>query len=103
MRTDAGVSLAGLHGDGGATTNAFLMQFTADLAGTELRVATMSDCSPLGAALAGLLGLGIFKSLDEIATAPRNEIIYHPSMSPAQSATYYTGWQTAVQQVLQKS
>jgi Glycerol kinase len=103
MRADAGVALAGLHGDGGATTNAFLMQFTADLAGAELRVATMSDCSPLGAALAGLLGLGIFRSLDEIAAAPRNDLVYHPSILPAQSSAYYAGWQRAVQQVLPNS
>jgi glycerol kinase len=79
------------------------MQVTADLAGAELRVATMSDCSPLGAALAGLLGLGIFKSLDEIAAAPRNDLLYHPSMPTAQSSAYYTGWQNAVRQVLPKS
>ncbi len=103
MRADAGVPLVGLHGDGGATTNAFLMQFTADLAGAELRVATMSDCSPLGAALAGLLGLGIFKSLDEIASAPRNDVVYHPSMPAAKASAYYNGWQNAVRQVLPKN
>lgn len=100
MRADAGVPLAGLHGDGGATANAFLMQFTADLAGAELRVATMSDCSPLGAALAGLLGLGLFQSLDDIAKAPRDEISYVPALSPTLSAAYYKGWQDAVRQVL---
>jgi glycerol kinase len=103
MRADAGVPLSGLHGDGGATTNAFLMQFTADLAGAELRVATMSDCSPLGAALAGLLGLGTFRSLAEIAAAPRNDLVYQPSMPQAQSAAYYTGWQNAVRQILPKT
>jgi glycerol kinase len=103
MRADAGVPLSGLHGDGGATTNSFLMQFTADLAGAELRVATMSDCSPLGAALAGLLGLGTFRSLAEIAAAPRNDLVYQPSMPAALSASYYTGWQRAVQQVLPKN
>lgn len=100
MRADAGVPLASLHGDGGATANAFLMQFTADLTGAELRVATMADCSPLGAAFAGLLGLGVFSSLDELARAPRADVVYQPAMPAALVARFYSGWQSAVRQVL---
>lgn len=100
MRAEAGLPLHALHGDGGTTANKFLMQFTADLTGVELRVSTMSDCSPLGAALAGLLGLGHFKSLADIAASPRADIVYRPSMPPELSATTYAGWQRAVRQVL---
>jgi glycerol kinase len=63
MRTEAGVPLGRLHADGGPTTSAFLMQLTADLTGADLRVATMPDCSALGAVLAGRLGLGLTGSI----------------------------------------
>jgi glycerol kinase len=56
------VPLRALHGDGGPTASEFLMQFTADVTGAELRVATLADCSPLGAVLAGQLGLGFRRS-----------------------------------------
>ena len=100
LRADADVQLKGLHGDGGTTANKFLMQFTADLTGVGLRVSTMSDCSPLGAALAGLLGMGVYRSLDEISALKTEEVIYQPSASPNQVKSLYTGWQSAVKQVL---
>lgn len=103
LRADAGVPLGALHGDGGATANKFLMQFTADLTGTELRVASMPDCSPLGAALAGLLGLGIFKSLADLAHSPSETSVYAPVMNSAQAGRFYAGWCQAVRCVLSAS
>lgn len=100
MRAEAGVPLQGLAADGGAAANPFLMQFTADLTGMELRVASMLDGSPLGAALAGLLGLGVYPSLEAIAAAPREETIYRPAMAPERVDRLYAGWQRAVRQVL---
>jgi glycerol kinase len=100
MRAEGDVALLSLHGDGGATANAFLMQFTADIAGAKLRVATMPDCSPLGAALAGLLGLGIFKSLQELSAMPRSDVVYEPGMAADRALRLYAGWQRAVRQVV---
>ena len=100
MRAGAGVPLVALHGDGGPTASNFLMQFTADLTGVELRVATMPDCSPLGAVLAGQLGLGVHPSIDSLAAAPREETVYRPTMAPERRAALYAGWQAAVRQAL---
>lgn len=100
LRADAGVPLGALHADGGATANKFLMQFTADLIGAELRVSSMADGSPLGAALAGLLGLGVFPSFEELARAPSAAVVYRPTMDPEQARGFYAGWQRAVRQVL---
>jgi glycerol kinase len=100
MRAEAGVPLRGLHGDGGTTINRFLMQFTADLTGVELRIATMADCSALGAALAGMLGLGVYRSLEEIAALPADATIFRPTMPPDRAQFLYAGWQRAVRQVL---
>jgi glycerol kinase len=102
MRTEADLPLAALHGDGGPTASKFLMQFCADLCGVELRVATMPDCSPLGAVLAGQLGLGVRRDLAELAGSPREDLVYRPAMPAEQAATLFAGWQAAVRQVLAK-
>lgn len=101
MRAEAGVPLVALHGDGGPTASAFLMQFCADICGVELRVATMSDCSPLGAVLASRLGLGEFISLQSLAAQPRSEVIYRPHLDAAIAAHMTEGWHHAVRQTVQ--
>lgn len=100
MQEDGGLRLASLHADGGPTANRLLMQFAADLTGVELRVATSPDCSPLGAALAGLLGAGVHPTLDALAALPREEIIYRPSMPADRVAALHAGWRHAVKQTL---
>ena len=100
MRTEAGVPLVALHGDGGPTASKFLMQFTADLTGVELRVATMSDCSPLGAVLAGQLGLSVHPSIASLAAVPREETVYQPKQRSDQVASLYAGWQAAVRRIV---
>ncbi len=100
MRAEAGVPLGVLHGDGGPTASEFLMQFTADLTGTEVRVATMPDCSPLGAVFAGQLGLGFRRSLAELGDLPRDNFIYRPALPAERTAALFAGWQAAVRQVL---
>jgi glycerol kinase len=89
-----------LHGDGGPTASRFLMQLTADLTRAELRVAGMADCSALGAVLAGQLGLGLHRSLADITAAPRDEIVYHPTLPANQAASLHAGWLSAVRQVI---
>jgi glycerol kinase len=59
----------------------------------------MADCSPLGAALAGLIGLGVYRSLDEIAAVKTGAVVYQPTNNN-QASTLYAGWQKAVRQVL---
>ena len=93
-------TIAGLHGDGGPTASRFLMQFTADIARTELRVATMSDGSPLGATLAGQLGLGFRASMDALAGVPREETTYRPILPAKTANALYASWQVAVRRVL---
>ena len=100
MRADASVPVTAVHCDGGPTGNRFLMQFTADLSGTVLRVASMADCSAWGAALACMLGIGLYSSLDQLAAIPREETTYHPQLSLERAAGLYSGWQRAVRQTL---
>jgi len=100
MQAEGGVALRELHGDGGPTANRLLMQFTADIAGVELRVAVAPDCSALGAAFAGMLGLGLQPSLEALAALPRDDLVYRPAMPAAAVRARCAGWERAVRQVL---
>lgn len=100
MQSESGVALRALKVDGGPTANRLLMQFTADITQRELQVVNVSDCSPLGAALAGLLGIGVHDSLASISRLPRDERIYAPSMPVSAVDSNLAGWRRAVHQVL---
>jgi glycerol kinase len=96
----AGVELRTIHADGGATRNAFLMQFIADVLGRELRVARMPDCSALGAMLMGGVGPGATAGVDETAGGTVDQTVYRPAMPRDRADALYAGWRRAVQQVL---
>lgn len=100
MRADANVPLGAVHCDGGPTANRFLMQFTAEMTGTELRVAQMADCSALGAARAGQLGLGLVPSLTGLAAQADATVSYRPVLAPEEVDRLARGWHHAVRQTL---
>ncbi len=100
LRHDAHLELAAIHADGGPTNNAFLMQFTADLTGAELRLAPFAECSAWGAALAGLRGLGVHGSLAELAALAQPGRVYRPQLPPGQTAALVRRWHHAVRQTL---
>ncbi len=100
MQREAGVMARTLHADGGPTRNAFLMQFVADMTGVEIAASDVPESSAWGAASAGLLGLGVDRSLDELAALPRTTKIYQPQMPAAEADKLYAGWQAAVRRVL---
>lgn len=99
MNADAGVSLQTIRADGGPTRDAFLMQFTADLLGIELQVAAVPDCSALGATMAGMLGLGLCASLEDLAKLSRESKTYSPQMDADTVQKHVDGWQAAVPRV----
>jgi len=100
MRADAKIELQNLHADGGPTRNRFLMQFTADLTGVELNVAEVAESSAWGAALNGLLGLGLCRSLDELAALPREIKNYRPRMDRLEADRLHQAWLMSVKRVL---
>jgi glycerol kinase len=100
MRADAKVKLQSLHADGGPTRNKFLMQFTTDVTRTEIKVAEVAESSAWGAAMNGLLGLGIIKSFRDLEKLPRPQMTFRPRMKPAQAETLRAEWSAAVKRVL---
>jgi glycerol kinase len=100
MRLEAGLPLGSLHADGGPTASQFLMQFTADLVGVKLKVATMADCSPLGAVLAGRTGMGWPLAEAAADNAEAHDSEYAPVMPKAQADGLYLGWLAALRQAM---
>lgn len=101
MRAEAGVDLTAVAGDGGPTASAFLMQFTADVTGVDLRVSAVAECSALGAVLAGRFGRGEISTLAELDADTTGGTVYQPRRDPAEVAALHAGWQAAVRQALQ--
>ena len=100
MREEAGLELRRLQADGGATNNGFLMQFVADLCGVELAVSSMADCSALGAAMAGMLGMGDAASLEALPRVGAEAISYAPELKRIEATGLLGAWRSAVAQTV---
>ncbi|MNJ36089.1 Glycerol kinase [compost metagenome] len=98
-----GIPLKMLRADGGASDNATLMQFQADMLGCGVSKSDVAELSALGSAYLGGLGIGIWDSLSEIAKQMRKYEIYMPLMDQTHRAQNYEGWKRAVGVVLQDS
>ena len=68
MQQDAGVPLAALRVDGGASVNNALLQFQADLLDVTVRRPVVAETTALGAAYLAGLAVGYWRDLDDIAS-----------------------------------
>jgi glycerol kinase len=99
MAGEAPAPVACLYGDGGPTANRFLMQLTADLTGTELRIPAESNGAARGAMLAGRIALGELAGPEAVAP-PAGDAVYRPAMPPETVRRLRAGWRAAVRRVL---
>ncbi len=100
MAQDADVTLEHVHGDGGAVSNRFLMQFVADMTRYTVRASNLSELSALGAVLAGAVGRDVYESLEALENLPLGFEDFEPRMSTEEAEQLYVGWQSAVRQIL---
>jgi glycerol kinase len=94
MAADIGAGLDELRADGGASQNAPLMQFQADLIGRPVAVAAAPEVSALGAAALGFAGLGL--DLPGVPAAAR----FEPAMTETARAAHRARWAAAIGQTL---
>lgn len=100
MLEDAQIRLEELRVDGGPANNKFLMQFTSDILGTRLVRNDVEELSALGAAYAGGLAVGFWKSREEIAKLGRTGEVYERRMDPEQAERLYEGWRGYVRMLV---
>lgn len=97
MEQDSGIKLATLKVDGGATKNDFLMQFQADILGTEVQRPQVVETTALGAAYLAGLAVGFWKSKDEIAKNWAKDKSFKATFPAEQREKQYKQWQRAVE------
>jgi glycerol kinase len=96
MQKDAGVPVAEVRADGGASRNDLLMQFQADLLGVPVVRPRVTETTALGAAWLAGLGVGFWTSKEEIAAQWQVGRRFVPAMPAAQRAELMARWSRAV-------
>jgi glycerol kinase len=97
MEKDAGITLAELRVDGGATASNLLMQFQADLLGVPVVRPKVHETTALGAAYLAGLAVGFWKSADDVKANWQVDRTFAPAMSRDQAGSLREQWNRAVQ------
>ena len=96
MKLDSGRAIPAFKVDGGAARNDLLMQFEADVLGTNVVRPKNVETTALGAAFLGGLGVGFWKSPDDIRKAWKADKVFKPKMSVEERAQHLGKWRDAV-------
>jgi len=99
MTEDSGREIPAFKVDGGASANGLLMQFQADLLGTDVVRPKNLQTTSLGAAFLAGLGSGVWKNEDEIRGAWKVGRHFRPKMSAEDRERHLTKWRQALQRV----
>jgi glycerol kinase len=91
----SGEPLSELRADGGATANAWLMQFQTDVLGVPVIVPEIAETTALGAAYLAGIGTGLW-TIDQVASSWRERARYEPTMSEDERQTLVAQWRRAL-------
>ena len=100
MEADAGVRLAELKVDGGASRNNLMMQFQADILDTAVIRPQVTETTALGACYLAGLAVGYWDSLEEIKRQWQAERTFTPSGTDVKAAK--AGWADAISRTVSK-
>ncbi len=100
MERDAGILISELKVDGGASRNNLLMQFQADILGTEVIRPKVTEITSLGAAYMAGLGAGIWASVAELKDHWEAERRFSRRASERRMAESKAAWAAAVRKAL---
>jgi glycerol kinase len=99
MQEDAGLKLKSLKVDGGACANNILMQFQADILGTEVERPEVIESTAMGAAYFAGIQCGLWKK-EDIVKNRKVERCFKPDMDDSTRNKLYSGWQKAVKRTM---
>lgn len=97
MVADSGVDITNLRVDGGMTMNELLMQFQADILGTNVVRPKNVETTATGAAYAAGLGIGFWKDLAALKDQASEAKTWTPSMPQEDVDRLYREWNRAVE------
>ena len=100
MVKDCGHAPTQLQVDGGASANAFLMQFQSDLLGVPVVRPQVMETTALGAALLAGLAVGVYASPEDTAAVWQRDLTFEPQMEEHHRTQLLHGWHKAVERSL---
>lgn len=100
MERDAGIRISELKVDGGASRNNLLMQFQADILGTEVIRPRVTEITGLGAAFMAGLGVGIWPSVSELRNLWAADRHFCPQTTDQWRTESRAAWAAAVRKTL---
>lgn len=100
MEKDAGVKLAELKVDGGASRNNLLMQFQSDILNTSVIRPKVTETTALGAAYLAGLAVGYWESIDHIKRQWAVDTAFEPKASDEDVSALKEGWADAIKRTL---
>jgi glycerol kinase len=95
MESASGQIFAELRVDGGASANAWLMQFQADILGIPVVLGATSEATALGAAHLAGVGAGLC-TISDVASSWHERCRYEPCMSTDERLALLDGWADAL-------
>ena len=96
MEKDTGFELSVLNADGGASRDAFLMQFQADILDKKVQRPIVKETTALGAAYLAGLATGLWKNREELQTGDWCDTVFTPDMENERREKLVKGWHKAV-------
>jgi glycerol kinase len=96
MHLDAGIQLAELRVDGGASMNNLLMQFQADLLGVPVVRPAITETTALGAAYLAGIAVGFWKNTADVSAQWKVDRRFDPKMPHAAAAALQSRWKEAL-------
>lgn len=96
MKSDSGHDLESFKVDGGAAANNLLMQFQADILGTEIVRPELLETTALGAAFLAGLGAGVWRDKEELGKVWREDRRFTPGMAEQDRSARLAAWNEAV-------
>jgi glycerol kinase len=76
------------------------MQFQADILGKPVRRAKIAETTAMGAAMLAGLGVGMWKTSEQLHAIVKRGDLFTPKMRPAEREKLLAGWHDAVARVL---
>ena len=100
MESDTNIPFQRLKVDGGASRDAFLMQFQADITNKEICRPRVRETTALGAAFLAGLAVGFWDSRQELRQISKMDRSFTPDMAEEQRAELLHNWHRAVDRSL---
>jgi glycerol kinase len=95
MEKDTGAKIKKLKVDGGASNDAFLMQFQSDIMDSVVQCPVIRETTALGAAFLAGIAVGFWSGIDEIRSVWKCACEFSPSMLSEKREELLSGWRKA--------